>query len=85
MSGALGDPYKGEAEKTQTAFDKIIEVALKHGKYIFFSTRYPGLGMEMARKGCHIVHIGNELLAAVSYQEQLVTDMRKTKIEKGNR
>lgn len=77
LSGALGVPYQGEGEKTQAAADKIIEAAKKHGKYIFFSTRYAGLGMEMAKKGCQIVHIGNELLAAVSYQEKLRADMRK--------
>merc|ERR1712151_723103 len=77
LSGALGVPYQGEGEKTQAAADKIIAAAKKHGKYIFFSTRYPGLGVEMARKGVQIVHIGNELLAAVSYQEKLRPDMKQ--------
>merc|ERR1712151_817451 len=65
LSGALGVPYQGEGEKTQAAADK-------HGKNVFFSTRYPGLAMDMAKKGVQIVHIGNELAAAVSYQEKLV-------------
>merc|ERR1712151_837444 len=75
LSAALGVPYQNEAPETLDAADQIMAAAKKHGKYVFFSTRYPGLGMEMAKKGCQIVHVGNDLLAAVSYQEKLVADM----------
>lgn len=76
LSGALGVPYQGGSKETLAAVDKIIEAAHKHGKYIFFSTRYPEAAKQMVAKGVQIVHIGHDILAAVSYQENLVADLK---------
>jgi len=76
MSAALGVPYMNEADVTLAAVDKIIAAAKKHGKYVFFSTRYPKVAKLMAAKGAQILHIGHDVLAAVSYQEQLMVDMK---------
>lgn len=76
LSGALGVPYQGEGPVTQAAADKIFAAARKHGKYIFFSTRYPGLAKDMAKKGAQILHIGHDVLAAVGYQEKLVKEVK---------
>jgi len=77
LSGALGVPYQGDGPVTQAAADKIIAAAQKHGKYVFFSTRYPGLAKEMVKKGVQICHVGHDVLAAVTYQEKLYTDMKQ--------
>ncbi|CAE8607983.1 unnamed protein product [Polarella glacialis] len=76
LSGALGIPYQGESEETMGAVEKIITAAQKHGKYIFFGTRYPQAAKQMVAKGVQIVHIGHDVLAAVSYQEALVSDLK---------
>jgi len=78
LSGALGVPYQGESPETTAACDKIIRAAQKHGKYIFFSTRYPEAAKKMAEKGVQIIHIGHDVLAAVSYQEKLVSDLKSS-------
>lgn len=78
LSGALGVPYQGEGPVTQAAVDKIIASAKRHGKYIFFSTRNPGLGMELVAKGVQILHVGSDVLASVSFQTDLV---KKCKIK----
>eukprot|EP00418_Pyrodinium_bahamense_P042277 CAMPEP_0179189642 /NCGR_PEP_ID=MMETSP0796-20121207/94146_1 /TAXON_ID=73915 /ORGANISM="Pyrodinium bahamense, Strain pbaha01" /LENGTH=339 /DNA_ID=CAMNT_0020893781 /DNA_START=21 /DNA_END=1041 /DNA_ORIENTATION=+ len=76
LSAALGVPYKNEAPETIAAADKIIAAAHKHGKYVFFSTRYPAMAKKMAAKGVQILHVGHDVLAAVSYQESLVADIK---------
>merc|ERR1711939_715361 len=43
LSAALGVPYQNEAPETLAAADRIMAAAKKHGKYIFFSTRYPAM------------------------------------------
>eukprot|EP00929_Paragymnodinium_shiwhaense_P001888 TRINITY_DN102093_c0_g1_i1.p2 TRINITY_DN102093_c0_g1~~TRINITY_DN102093_c0_g1_i1.p2 ORF type:complete len:345 (-),score=89.60 TRINITY_DN102093_c0_g1_i1:200-1234(-) len=76
LSAALGVPYKNEAPETLAAADKIIATAKKHGKAIFFSTRYPEMAKKMAAKGVQILHIGHDVLAAVAYQESLVAQLK---------
>jgi 4-hydroxy-2-oxoheptanedioate aldolase len=76
LSGALGVPYQGNSKETISACDKIIDCAKRHGKYVFFSTRYPEAAKQMADKGVQIIHIGHDILAAVSYQEKLVSDLK---------
>lgn len=76
LSAALGVPYLNEAPETLAAVDRIIDAARKHGKHVFFSTRYPGMAKKMAERGAKILHIGNDVMAAVAYQEQLVADIK---------
>jgi len=76
LSAALGVPYQNEAAETLAAVDQILAAAKKHNKYVFFSTRYPAMAKKMAARGCQILHIGHDILAAVSYQENLVADMK---------
>ncbi|CAK0807457.1 unnamed protein product [Prorocentrum cordatum] len=76
MSAALGVPYQNEAPETLAAADKVIDAAKRHGKYVFFSTRYPAMAKKMAAKGCQILHVGHDVLAAVTYQEKLVEDIK---------
>mmetsp|Transcript_62336 Transcript_62336/g.182088 ORF Transcript_62336/g.182088 Transcript_62336/m.182088 type:complete len:343 (-) Transcript_62336:215-1243(-) len=76
LSAALGVPYQNEAPETLAAADKIMAAAKKHGKYVFFSTRYPAMAKKMAAKGAQILHVGHDVLAAVSYQESLVADIK---------
>lgn len=76
LSAALGVPYQNEHPKTLAAADKIMAAAKKHGKYVFFSTRYPAMAKKMAERGAQILHVGSDVLAAVSYQEKLVADIK---------
>merc|ERR1740120_431354 len=76
LSAALGVPYQNEATETLAAADKVIDAAKRHEKYVFFSTRYPAMAKNMSAKGCQILHIGHDVLAAVSYQEGLVADIK---------
>jgi len=76
LSAALGVPYKNEAPETLAAADKIMNAARRHGKYVFFSTRYPAMAKKMAEKGAQIGHVGQDILAAVAYQEKLVADIK---------
>lgn len=76
MSAALGVPYLNEDPATLAAVDKVIAAAKKNGVYVFFSTRYPKVAKVMVARGAQICHIGHDVLAAVSYQEQLMADMK---------
>jgi 4-hydroxy-2-oxoheptanedioate aldolase len=76
LSAALGVPYLNEHPLTVAATDKILAAAKKHGKYVMFSTRYPDVAMRMAAKGVQILHIGHDVLAAVSYQTKLMSDIK---------
>eukprot|EP00746_Dinoflagellata_sp_MGD_P145119 gnl/MRDRNA2_/MRDRNA2_77770_c0_seq1.p1 gnl/MRDRNA2_/MRDRNA2_77770_c0~~gnl/MRDRNA2_/MRDRNA2_77770_c0_seq1.p1 ORF type:complete len:351 (-),score=67.61 gnl/MRDRNA2_/MRDRNA2_77770_c0_seq1:324-1376(-) len=76
LSAALGVPYLNEHPLTAAATDKIMAAAKKHGKYVMFSTRYPDVAKRMAEKGAQILHIGHDVLAAVSYQTNLMSEMK---------
>eukprot|EP00747_Dinoflagellata_sp_TGD_P187884 gnl/TRDRNA2_/TRDRNA2_46018_c0_seq2.p1 gnl/TRDRNA2_/TRDRNA2_46018_c0~~gnl/TRDRNA2_/TRDRNA2_46018_c0_seq2.p1 ORF type:complete len:381 (+),score=44.17 gnl/TRDRNA2_/TRDRNA2_46018_c0_seq2:33-1175(+) len=78
LSAALGVPYLNEHPLTVDATDKIIAAAKKHGKYVMFSTRYPDMAKKLAAKGCQILHVGHDVLAAVGYQTKLVNDIKGT-------
>lgn len=76
LSAALGVPYQNEHPTTLAAVDKIFSAAKRNGKYIMFSTRYPDVAKRMAERGAQILHIGHDVLAAVSYQTKLVQDFK---------
>jgi len=76
LSAALGVPYQNEHPKVVEATDRIIDAARRHGKRVMFSTRYPEMAKKLAAKGVQILHIGHDVLAAVSYQSALVADMK---------
>lgn len=76
LSAAMGLPYLGSHPRVQAAVDTIIETAQRHGKYVFFSTRDAKLASLLAAKGVQILHVGSDVLAAVSYQTQLVSEIK---------
>ena len=76
LSAAMGLPYLGDHPKVQAAVDTVIETAAKHGKYVFFSTRDAKLASLLAAKGVQILHVGSDVLAAVSHQTQLVSQIK---------
>lgn len=76
LSGAMGLPCLGEHPRVQAACDSIIDAASRHGKSVFFSTRDPKLASALAQKGVQILHVGSDVLAAVSYQTQLVREIK---------
>ena len=76
LSGAMGVPYEGNHPRVQGAVDKIIDAAQRHGKYVMFSTRDAKLAAKLAAKGVQILHVGSDVLAAVSYQSKLVSEIK---------
>jgi len=76
LSGAMGLPYMGSHPRVQAAVDDIIDAAKRHGKYVFFSTRDAKLAAALAAKGVQILHVGSDVLAAVSYQSKLVSEIK---------
>ena len=76
LSGAMGLPYLGDHPEVQSAVDRIIQAAKRHGKYVMFSTRDAKLAKRLAAKGVQILHVGSDVLAAVAYQTKLVADIK---------
>ena len=78
LSGAMdvGTPAGGNHPKVQGAVDTIIETARRHGKTVMFSTRDPKLAAALGAKGVQILHVGSDVLAAVTYQTKLVSQVK---------
>lgn len=78
LSGAMGvgTPAGGNHPKVQGAIDEILAAAKRHGKSVFFSTRDAKLASALAAKGVQILHVGSDVLAAVSYQTKLVASIK---------
>ena len=77
LSGAMGLPYMGSHPRVQSGVDDILAAAKRHGKHVFFSTRDAKLASLLAAKGVEILHVGSDCLAAVSYQTNLVKEIKE--------
>lgn len=67
----------GASEPAQAAIDKVITAAKAAGKVVVFSTRSVEMSQKLAAKGVDMIHYGSDLMAAVTYQQGVVAQLKQ--------